>query len=159
MLQHQTFLRCSRTTATIIIIASACLFILVGCASLFRSAGLTNEQAAQQTAELKAALENATDSVIADIQIGLAQGHDLKTIALTTGSAFLWKILAAAGASIGVVLNGLLARWLGTERKITTALITGIEKSDAKGTKESVQNAATAAGIEPQLHKRVLALT
>jgi len=158
-MQKYLVLNCSRTTATVIISVTIFLFILIGCQSLFRSAGLTDEQAAQQTAQLKSALEGATAAAIADIQTGLEQGHDLKTIAVKTSSAFLWKIIAAAGATVGVVLNGLLAKWLRTEKKITKVLITGVEKTNSTDLKQSIAAAAGAAGLEPQLHARVKALT
>lgn len=158
MLQS-TVLKCSRTTAIIILVTSSLLFLLVGCPAFFRSAGLTDDQAAEQTAKLKSALEGATAAAIADIQTGLAEGHDLKTIAVKASSSFLWKIIAAAGATVGVVLNGLLAKWLSTEKKITKALITGIENNHDKNPKQAVHSAAVAAGIQPKLHKRVKSLT
>lgn len=159
MPQHLVILRCSRATAAITITASICLFLLIGCASLFRSAGLTDEQAAEQTAQLKSALGDATTSAIAEIQTGLQEGHDLKTIAVKASSAFIWKIVAAAGASAGIILNGLLAKWLGTEKKITKALITGVEQSNDQSAKESIRSAAIAAGVQAKLHTRVKALT
>jgi len=139
-------LNCSRTTATLIICATIFLFILIGCASLFRSAGLTDEQAALQTAELKSALADATAAAIAHVQTGLAEGHDLQTIAVKASSAFIWKIVAAAGATIGVVLNGLLAKWLTTEKKINKAMIAGVEKSNDQSAKQQIQKQALTAG-------------
>ena len=159
MLNHQTFLRCSHRTATLLIITSILLFLLLGCASLFRSVGLSPEQAAAQESEFREALAKATTQAVVDIQTGLAEGHDLKTIAARASTAFLWKIIAAAGAGVGVVLNGLLARWLTTEKKINRAIITGIETAGEKGTKEIIHTHALAAGIENALHKRVKALT
>jgi len=158
-MQKYLVLNCSRTTATLIIFITISLFVLIGCQSLFRSAGLSDEQAAAQTAELKTALEGAATAAIADIQTGLAEGHDLKTIAVKTGSAFLWKILTAAGATVGVVLNGLLAKCLGTEKKMTKALITGIEANNSPTVKQLVKEKALLAGVEKQLHRRVDALT
>lgn len=152
-------LNCSRRTATLIIFASIFLFVLIGCQSLFRSAGLTPEQAAQQTAQLKSALEGAATSAIAEIQTGLEEGHDLKTIAVKTSSTFIWKIITAAGATIGVVLNSLLAKWLTTEKKINKAIITGVENHEAGDVKASIKHAALAAGIQSKLHARVKALT
>lgn len=158
-MQKYLVLNCSRTTATIIIFATIFLFILIGCQSLFRSAGLTDEEATLQIAQLEAAVADATTAAIADAQAGLAAGHDLKTIAIRTSSAFIWKIIAAASASVGVVLNGLLAKWLSTEKKITKTLITGIENNDSQTTKEAVRLTAIAAGTQKQLRKRVASLT
>ncbi|MBA7705925.1 hypothetical protein ES703_114767 [subsurface metagenome] len=159
MPKHLVILRCSRTTAIITITASICLFVLIGCQALFKSAGLTDEQAAEQTAELKTALTEATTAALADIHTGLAEGHDLKTIAVKASSTFIWKIIAAAGATLGVVLNGLLAKWLSTEKKISKAMITGIETDNDNTVKAAVHQKALDAGIEPQLHARVKALT
>ena len=159
MPKHLTILNCSRRTATIVILSILALFLLIGCASLFRSAGLSDDQAAQQTAELKLALADATASAIATAQAGLTQGHELKTIAVKTASVFLWKIIAAGASSAGIILTGLLAKWLGTEKKITKALITGVEKSKNITAKTQIYKKASAAGIETQLHKRVQSLT
>jgi len=48
-MQKYLVLRCSRNTALTIISITIFLFILIGCQSLFRSAGLTDEQAASKT--------------------------------------------------------------------------------------------------------------
>lgn len=159
MPQHLVILKCSRTTAIITIAASICLFLLIGCASLFRSAGLTDEQAAAQTAELQKVITLAGSEALETIQSGLSEGHDLKTIAVKASSTSLWKIIAAAGAALGIVLNGLLAKWLSTEKKITTAVITGVEDAHASDVKASIKRNATAAGIESKLSARVKALT
>ena len=158
-MQKYLVLNCSRTTATLIICATTFLFILIGCASLFRSAGLTDEQATIQTAELKKAIAFASSEALQTIQTGLSEGHDLKTIAVKASSAFIWKIIAAAGATVGVVLNGLLAKWLSTEKKINKVLITGIEHDGNNSLKESIQNKALATGVESKLAARVKALT
>ncbi len=159
MQHHQTFLRCSRKTAIIIILTIFVLFLAIGCAAMLRKAGLTPDEADRQAAIAQAALTDAAAEAVANIQTGLAQGDDLKTIAIKTGSAFAWKIAALAASTIGAVLSALLAKWLGTERKINQVLITGIEKTANQATKETIHNKATAAGIEPQLHARVKALT
>lgn len=158
-MQKYLVLRCGRATAITILVISSLLFLLVGCPAFFRSAGLSDEQAALQTAELKSALEGAATAAIADIQTGLAEGHDLKTIAVKASSTFIWKIIAAAGAGLCIVLNGLLAKWLGTEKKINKAIITGIESANDSTVKESVHAKAIAAGVESKLNARVKALT
>ncbi|MBA7647988.1 hypothetical protein ES703_55767 [subsurface metagenome] len=158
-MQKYLVLRCSRNAALAVVTITIVLFILIGCQALFRSAGLTDEQAAAQTAELKAALEGAATDAIADIHTGLAEGHDLKTIAVKASSAFLWKMIAAAGATVGVVLNGLLAKWLSTEKKMNKAIITGVESNPTGNVKESIEAKAIALGVETKLHARVKALT
>lgn len=136
MLQS-TVLRCSQKTAVILFILIGSLFILIGCEQLYKMIGLTEQQTAAQIAQD----QEAAQQIIQQVRWTT---HEIITTAL-------------AGA--GTILSGLLARWLGTERKITTALITGIEKTNNSNVKESVNRTATAAGVEPQLHTRVVALT
>lgn len=154
-----TTLNCSHRSALTILAAIAALFLLIGCASLFRSAGLSPEQAALQSAELHHQITAAATAAVADIQTGLAQGHDLKTIAVNTTSAFAWKIATIAASTIGTLLSALLAKWLGTEKKINKALIVGVEDGDDTSAKKHIHSAALTLGVEPQLNKRVRALT
>ena len=158
MLHHQTFLRCSRQTATVTIFAIFLLFLILGCASMLRKAGMTNDQPTDQAAQITAALGDAAAEAVADIPTGLAQDKDLPALATDTASAFAWKIAAIAASTIGAVLSALLAKWLGTERKITQAMITGIEKAPNNNVKESVKDEAFLAGIQNELHARVKAL-
>lgn len=159
MLHHQTFLRCSRQTATVTIFAIFLLFLIVGCASMLRKAGMTNDQATDQAAQITAALGDAAAEAVADIQTRLAQDKELPAIATETASAFAWKITAIAASTIGAVLSALLAKWLSTERKMTTAIITGVEDAHASDVKASIKRNATAAGVESNLNARVKALT
>lgn len=159
MLHHQTFLHCSRRTALLIIGTTFLLFVLIGCAAMLRKTQIPQDEADRLAAIAKQNLAAAATEAVADIQEGLAQGQDLKSIAVKTGSAFTWKLATIGASTIGAVLSGLLAKWLGTERKITTALITGIEKSGLNGTKQNVQAKAKAAGVQNQLDHRVQALT
>lgn len=130
-------LKCTHNTAGTIFIVLGALFVLTGCGQIYRTLGLTEEQTQEQLAQD----QNATQQIIQQVRWTT---HEI----ITTGLS-----------GIGAILSGLLARWLGTERKITTALITGVEKAADTTAKEEIQKAATAAGIEPQLHSRVVALT
>lgn len=130
-------LNCKHNTAGLIFIAIGSIFILVGCTKLYDSLGLNPEQTAAQVAEDQEAIQK----IIGQTRI------------TTT------EIITTALAGVGAILSGLLAKWLGTERKITTALITGIEAADPGAVKEEVQKKAIAAGVEPQLHAKVVALT
>lgn len=159
MLQHQTFLRCSRRTATIILTIIILLFLAIGCASILRKAGLAPNQADEKAAAVKAALVDAAAEAVADIQEGIAQGKTPQTIALETGSAFAWKMATLAASTIGAVLSALLANWLRTERKISAACITAIEKANDTTVKESVKDESFLAGVQSKLHRRVKALT
>lgn len=137
MQYHQTFLRCSRATAMITFTLIGSLFCLAGCAQLYKLIGLSEDQAADQVAADQAARQK------------IAEG-----IRLTTT-----EIITTAVAGLGAIATGFLAKWLGTEKKITTALITGIEKADAKTAKQAVNNKANDLGVQDKLHARVKALT
>lgn len=136
-MSQPTLLQCSQKTAVILFILIGSLFIITGCAQLYKFIGLTDEQIADQV---------AADQV--DRQ-KIIQG-----IRLTTT-----EIITTAIAGIGAIASGFLAKWLGTEKKINKALITGIESANGHSVKETVKNNAMAAGVEPQLHTRVKALT
>jgi len=136
-MQHSTVLKCSQTTATFLFILIGSLFIFIGCEQLYKTIGLTDEQTAAQVAKDQADRQKIVEE-----------------IRLTTT-----ELITTTIAGLGAIASGFLAKWLDTERKITTALITGIEASNDTTVKESVNKTATAAGIEPKLHKRVLSLT
>lgn len=132
-----TVLNCTRTTAMIVFILIGSLFTLTGCAQLYKLFGLSDRQAADQVAQDQAAIAKIAQDV-----------------RFTTT-----EILTTAIAGIGAIASGLLAKWLGTERKITKVLITSIEDANADLTKKTIHKNATRADIEPQLHARVKALT
>lgn len=132
-----TLLKCSQTTATFLFILLGSLFVFAGCAQLYRSLGMTEDQVSEQVA--------------ADQEV---RGAIVNTIR-TTSTEMISTVLAG----IGAVVSGFLAKWLGSERKMTKALITGIEDSSSKTTKETVHAKATDLGIENKLHRRVASLT
>ena len=137
MLTHHTFLRCSQTTATVFFILIGSILLFAGCAQLYRSIGMTEDQ--------------VQDQVQADQH---ARGAILDTVRTTST-----EMISTALAGLGAIVSGFLAKWLGTERKITKTLISGIEQTNSTSTKQSVQTLAVASGIEKQLHKRVASLT
>lgn len=132
-----THLLCSYHTAGLIFVALGSLFLFVGCTQLYKMIGLTEKQVADQVAE------------------------DQKTIirTITHVRTTTAEILTSAIAGIGAIASGFLAKWLGTERKITKVLITGVEKANDTTVKQSIKVKAVAAGIEPKLAARVRALT
>ena len=132
-----TTLNCSHNTAGLILILIGSLFAFIGCTQLYKTIGLTDEQAADQVAKDQSDRQQIIEG-----------------IRFTTT-----ELITTAIAGIGAIASGILAKWLGTERKITTALITGIEAVESVNVKESVQAKATAAGVETALHSRVLSLT
>ncbi len=159
MQNHHTFLRCSHRTAFFFLLSITLLFVLVGCAALLRSAGLDQDQAAQQSAALERALNHGLAAAVDEIKTGLAEGHSPSTIALNATSQMIWKLIAAGSSTAGVVLSSLLAKWLGTEKKIAKAMIDGIEESEGIDVKSTVHKKAVEAGVEPALAARVRAYT
>ncbi len=155
----RTFLHCSPRTAALVLAAIFLLFLTIGCAAALRKTGLDQAEADRIAAAAHERLSHAAAQAVENIKEGLDQGHDLKTIAVKTSSAFAWQLATIGASTIGAVLSGLLAKWLGTERKISAALITGIEKNPSNSVKDSVNEASIRAGIQPQLHRRVQALT
>lgn len=133
----KTALNCSYYTAALILGIIIGLFLLIGCAAIYRTLGLTDQQVQDQTTQDQAAIQLAIEQ---------ARTH-------------LWQIISAATAGAGTILSGLLARWLGTERKITTVMIKGIESAGNNDVKTAVHSKATSAGLEPKLNARVRALT
>lgn len=137
MPQHQTILRCSQTTATILFITIGALFLLSGCYGLYKSIGLTDDQ--------------ATAQATADQQLITQILHQSRT---STG-----QIITSAIAGLGAITSGILAKWLGTERKITASMIGAVEHAGNTSVKEAIKTHATAAGVETKLHRRVTTLT
>ncbi|MBA7709906.1 hypothetical protein ES703_118832 [subsurface metagenome] len=96
-----TILHCTQTTATIIFLLIGSLFIFIGCEKLYKTIGLTEEQTAAQVAQD----QDATQQIVQQVRWTT---HEIITTAL-------------AGA--GTILSGLLAKWLGTERKMIVAVV------------------------------------
>lgn len=78
---------------------------------------------------------------------------------LDTTRATTTEIILTALSGLGAILSGFLAKWLGTERKITKALITGIEDAEQTSVKGHVRDSATQLGVQQILEKRVRSLT
>ncbi len=137
MQYYPTMLRCSQTTATITFILIGTLFCLAGCAQLYKFAGLTDDQIAVQVAQDQKAISKILDTTRID----------------------LTQIITTTIAGLGAIASGFLAKWLGTERKITASMIGAIEHAGNDSVKTAIKNHATTSGVEPQLHARVRALT
>ena len=132
-----TALHCTQKTAAILFILIGSLFTFTGCIQLYKLLGLTEEQTQEQVAE------------------------DQKTIirTITQVRTTAAEIITTAVAGLGAIASGFLAKFLHTERKITTILIKGIETGENPTVKEAVHSKAVAAGLEPKLAARVQALT
>ncbi len=128
--------RSIKTTAVLVIVLGF-MFMTVGCAQIYKTLGLTEQQTAEQLTE------------------------DKKTIirTITTVRTTTADLITSIVAGIGAIASGFLAKWLGTERKITKSLIQGIENAATTTTKQDVKEKAIANGVNKALTKRVAALT
>ena len=136
-MQQSTVLKCSQTTAVILFILIGTLFCLTGCAQLYKLIGLTEEQTQDQ----------------------LSQDQETIIRTITTTRNTTADIITTVIAGLGAIVSGFLAKWLGTERKMLKATITGVENANDISVKQSIKDKAMIAGVEPQLHRRVQALT
>ena len=135
------------------------VFIVVGCAGVYRALGVPETTANQLGPEDEAAIAAAVQSGISDVVAQVATGTPITTAAVSAGSTLAWKLATIFLGGAGTILSTLLAKWFGTEKKINTALIRGIEKSDKDTVKKAVQAEAMATGVESKLHTRVVSLT
>lgn len=136
-MHRSTVLNCSQKTAAILFIFVGSLFTFTGCAQLYKFLGLTEQQTQEQISEDQKTIIRTVTQV------------------RTTAAEILTTLIAAAGT----IATGFLAKWLHTERKITKAVITGVEDNPTGNVKESIEAKATALGVQPKLHARVKALT
>ena len=134
---HSTEIRCSHRTAYLFFLTIGILFILTGCTQVYKSLGMNEEQVAAQ----------------------VAADQETTSIAIHAIRATTTETITTIIAGVGTILSAFLAKWLGTERKITKAIITGIEDAEPIDAKKSIQKAAQAAGVEKLLNKRVQSLT
>lgn len=112
-------------------------FVLIGCAEVYRAAGMSDEQAAEQIDRDREALLEAAGPA----------------------SALAWQLATAGVSAVGAILTALLGKWLGDERKLSAAVIHGVERSAKGNVKQTVQATAETAGVQEKLAKRVQKLT
>lgn len=136
-MKNQTTIHCKHNTAGTIFIILGASYLLIGCTQFYKTIGLTDEQAAEQT----------------------QQDQTARQIIIQNTRTTITQVITTIIAGVGTVLSGLLAKWLGTERKITSTLIKAIETYDHPSIKQIITAKALDAGIEPTLNKRVSTLT
>ena len=151
--------KCRHNWIFYVMLSLGLVFIIVGCAGVYRTLGVPDEQAANQGALDEAAITAAVTEGMTEFTNQLAAGQPLPAAAASAGSALAWKLATILLGGAGTIISTLLAKWLGTERKITSSIIRGVEKGDKPGIKESIKAEAMSAGVEVALHKRVTALT
>ena len=136
MSYYLNFTNFKNAAALLLIFLGSTLF-LIGCAQLYKFFGLTPEQTAAQAAQDQDAIQKT-----------------IEQIRWTTH-----EIISTTIAAAGAIASGFLAKWLGTERKMTAVMIDAIESEPSHDLKKTITAKATSAGIEPQLNARVKALT
>jgi len=134
-------------------------FIIVGCSGVYRALGMPDETPAVAGEADEEAIRAAAAEAVAEFAAQLASGVPLPAAAAATGSKLAWQLATVLLGGAGTIISTLLAKWLGTEKKITSSLIRGIEKSGKDNVKTAVKAEATSAGVEPVLHSRVTKLT
>lgn len=146
-------------TLALSLICLGFLFSMVGCAQFYKMLGLTEKQTTDQVSEDQKVIIQAISEIrdTAADQATETQKVIIRTISEVRTTAA--DIVSVSAAALGTLASGLLARWLGTERKITKALIVGIENAPASDAKASIKSVAISAGVEKALHKRVASLT
>lgn len=107
--------------------------IVIGCGTLYKTLGLPPEQVEVQVAK---------DAVI------------VEAVVEQTRNTF-WPILSAAIGCAGTLVSALLAKLLVTERKMTGAMIAGVEKAGNGDAKKAVTVESLRRGVGVQLAKRV----
>lgn len=137
MLDHQQKNGCRTKTAIFFIIILGFLFLLIGCRSIYEKLGMTPDQVDRQVDA-----DNIFTSQILD-----------------QARSSIGQLVTQILAGVGAIGSGILATYLGRERKITKVLITSIEKAGDSTVKNIIHTKATDAGVQTKLAKRVSALT
>lgn len=119
------------------LVAMFVCFVAIGCGTIYKAMGLPPEKVTEQTAK---------DEVV--IVEAIEQGRDI-----------IWPIVSTAMAGVGAMTSGLLLKWLSMERRITGAMIAGVEKSNDGNAKQAITVESLKRGVGMQLNKRVRKLT
>jgi len=126
-----------KVSVLVCLVAMFVCFAVIGCGGLYKAIGLPPEI-------VEAEVEK--DAVV--IQAAVEQARDT-----------FWPIVSASIGAAGTLLTGLLAKLLSTERKITGAMIAGVEKSNDGNAKKAITVESLKRGVGVQLNKRVRKLT
>jgi len=144
---------------TIVCVLFAAVFIIIGCANAYKALGLTDEQAQAAVEKDKAAAQHAGQEVRDALARVLAGEQVPMEDAISTARVTLWQAVSAAIAVVGAAGGAILSKALGTERKMSAAIIAGVEKANPEKVKESIAAEAANRGVKVQVHKRVKKLT
>lgn len=113
------------------------LFLVVGCGSFYKILGVPPAEVDK-----------------------LVQDDSLRTLqAVQEGRTIFWQAATAVMSSLGAVVSVLLGKYLQVERKMSKAMIMGIEKVEGNTVKGEVAKQAARYGVDDSLKKRVIKLT
>jgi len=121
--------------------------------------GVDPATAVEQGAADEEAIREAVAAGVSDFAAQLGSGVPIQGAAVSAGGTLAWQLATILLGGAGTIVSTLLAKWLGTEKKITTSLIRGVEKGKGGSVKETIKAEATSAGVEAELHTRVASLT
>lgn len=139
-------------------LAASCCFYF-GCAEIYRRMGYSQIDA---DAEAQADRDAIIGAVVEGVAAGQQEDAEREAYIqakLRAAKAGLWQALAAGIAALSGVVTTTFGFLFKRERKITAAVITGVEKNSGGEVKAAIQDAATSSGVETALHNRVKRLT
>ena len=112
-------------------------YLLVGCADVYRSLGMTDEEAVEQ------------------------QGKDTVEIikAIESGREVFWQAATAIVTGLGAVISAVLAKWLGTEKKVSGAAISAVVRDGNGDVLKLLRAEAAAQGVGKTMANRIDAAT
>ncbi|GAI72736.1 unnamed protein product [marine sediment metagenome] len=90
----------------------------------------------------------------------LVKDDSLRTFQIVQeGRTIFWQAATAVMGSLGAVVSVLLGKYLSVERKMSKAMIMGIEGVEGTGVKGKVAKQAARYGVDNPLKRRVAKLT
>jgi len=86
----------------------------------------------------------------------LVEDDSVRTLRIVQeGRTVFWQAATAILGSLGTAVSVLLGKYLNTERKLTKAVILGVEDAGSDSAKATIANKATKLGVSKLLAKRV----
>ncbi len=144
---------------TFLLIISIACSMFYGCAAMYRRMGYSAIDAEAEAQTDRDAIAAAVTEGITAGQLEKAERTEYIQAKLKAARSGLWQALAAGVAALSGVVTTTFGYLLKRERKVTAAVITGVEKANSESTKASIKLTALAAGVETTLNKHVRALT
>jgi len=144
---------------TIVLVACIVVYLIAGCASAYKAMGLTSEQAAAAVDKDKAAAQKAGQEVRDALARVLAGEQVPMESAIDNARVTLWQAVSAAIGVVAAAGGAIMTKAIGTERKMSAALIAGVEKANPDNVKKSIAVQSIQRGVGVKLAARVRKLT